>query len=346
MQKVVVGLSGGVDSAVAAGLLREQGWDVQGVTLKLLEYSSDEAPGCCTATDIFDANKTCSTLNVEHLVISRKKAFSSMVIQPYLEGLSSGINVNPCVSCNNTVKLPTLLEVASHLGIAHVATGHYARKHNGLLMRATDRSKDQTYFLWELTPDLIERLLFPLGELTKTKVRELASKFGLSVANKQDSVDLCFLEGGTKADFAEKHGVGVVPGEIRDTDGNLLGTHEGISKFTPGQRVRIPGSSTQRYVLKVVGNDILAGTKEETRTNKISLRNVVWHIDPDFSAPIELMCRYGQRDIPTVERIEPAEDGTTTVYLNSPVSGIAPGQSGVFYQNDCVIGGGFFVREP
>lgn len=346
MQKVVVGLSGGVDSAVAAGLLREQGWDVQGVTLKLLEYSSDEAPGCCTATDIFDANKTCSTLNVDHLVISRKKAFTSKVIQPYLDGLSSGVNVNPCVSCNNTVKLPTLLEVASHLGITHVATGHYARKRKGLLMRAVDLTKDQTYFLWELTPNLVDRLLFPLGELTKTEVRDLASKFGLSVANKQDSVDLCFLEGGTKAEFAEKHGIGVSPGEIRDVQGNVLGTHEGVSKFTPGQRVRISGMTTQRYVLKVIGNDILAGTKEETKTDKVYLRDVVWHVDPDPSKPLEIMCRYGQRDIPTVRKVDLIADGVNVVHLNSLVSGIAPGQSGVFYQDDCVVGGGFFVGEP
>ena len=347
-KKVLIGLSGGVDSAVAATLLKQQGYEVIGVTLKLLEYTNEESIGCCTAADVIDATRVCDTVGVEHLVISRKKSFKQKIIDTYLDGHRQGVFHNPCITCNTTIKLPSLFEIADHMGIPYVATGHYARIENGLIKRAKDLSKDQSYFLWETPPEQINRLLFPLGEYTKTEVRELARKFGLRVADKKDSTNLCFLEGGTKEEFMERHNVGTEQGEIIDNQtGTVLGHHAGYSKYVPGQRTGIGASASgkPRYVLRVIPstNQVVVGTKEEAASNVASIRNARW-INGSPSTLLRGICRYGQKEnLPDVQ-ITSCNEDNWTVKFNTDIHGIASGQSLVLYDtNDCVVGGGFLV---
>lgn len=337
--KVIVGLSGGVDSAVAAAILKEKGFDVVGVTLSLLTYTSEDSVGCCSFNDTIDATKVCDIIGIEHLVVSRRKNFKAQVIDPYIAGHKAGIVHNPCVTCNNQVKIPTLVDFAKHLGANYVATGHYAKVIDGKIVRGDDANKDQSYFLWDLPRETVKHLLFPLGEMNKSEVRDIAHKLGLPVAAKKDSTNLCFLEGGTVNDFLNKHGVDFPSGNIIDTQGNLLGTHKGINGFVPGQRLPMAsGDGKPKFVLKVIPekDTIMVGSKEETYRNTVEIARYGWvdGVAPTSFEGINAVCRYRQSPIPVL-----SIQGQT-VFLDGTVSGATPGQSIVFYKGDTVIGGG------
>ena len=346
MAKVLVGLSGGVDSAVVAAMLKQQGHEVYGYTLKLLEATSEDSEGCCTFKDIRDARLICDKMGIEYLVTNWKQYFKKNIIDKYIQGAREGIAYNPCVSCNSTVKLPVLVAVANHFGCDYVATGHYARVKNGRITKAKNSKKDQSYFLWETPPHLVERFLFPLGEFeSKDDTRSLARQFGLHVADKKDSTDLCFLEGGTKEVFLAKHGIDTEnsPGDFVDSAGGVIGRHNGYARFVRGQRAGIGGTSTPRYVLNVLpaSNRVVVGSREQASNATIRLGGSRMDYAGDTTL-LTAVLRYQSSPVP-VEAIRCLPDGGAEVSLGTPVFGAAAGQSCVFYRDDEVVGGGIIV---
>lgn len=342
--KVVIGMSGGVDSAVAALLLKQQGYEVIAVTLSLFAYTTEDSGGCCSFNDTIDATKVCTMLGIEHLVISRRNKFLAEVIKPYILGSANGTTPNPCVSCNNTIKIPSLVDIANHIGAQYVATGHYSRIVGGKIAKGLDESKDQSYFLWELcSKDILDRLLFPLGNMTKTQVRAIAAENNLPLASKHDSMNLCFLEGKSKEEFLSEHGVGTTSAEVVEQTTNkvLLKNHKGLNGYTPGQRLGGYASSDgkPRFVLKVLPetNQVIVGLKEDLAATNIKLDKIVLSksINPD--SPIFAVCRYKN------SQVQIRSLNSDSIELLSPVYGIAPGQSVVFYQDDMVVGGGIIV---
>ena len=341
MAKVLVGLSGGVDSAVVAALLKQQGHEVFGYTLKLLETTSEESEGCCTFKDIRDARMVCDQMGIEYLVTNWKQQFKKNVIDRYLDGAKQGIAYNPCVTCNSTIKLPVLAAVANHFGCEYIATGHYARVNNGRITKAKNLKKDQSYFLWETPASVVSRLIFPLGDFdSKDDTRALAREFGLHVANKKDSTDLCFLGGGTKEEFLERNNVVSSGGNFVDTDGKVVGKHDGYTKYVTGQRAGIGGGT--RYVLDVVHStgNIVVGSREQASVRSINLRNA----RIDFNGSVEnitAVTRYHSSPV-TVEAITGSGEDYNVTLCDS-VFGAAKGQSCVFYRGDEVVGGGIIA---
>lgn len=350
--KILVGMSGGVDSAVVAALLKRDGHEVFGYTLKLLETTKgDESEGCCTFKDIRDAQMVCDTIGIEYLVTNWKKVFKTNVIDQYVAGAKEGIAYNPCVTCNSTVKLPVLFAVANHLHCDMVATGHYARIKNGRIARAANLAKDQSYFLWEADPKILERFVFPLGDIpSKDDTRKLAEEFGLtSVSKKKDSHDLCFFEGGTKTEFLEKHIPPATGKFVDNSTGKVVGTHEGFSNFVPGQRAKIAGSSSPRFVLKVLpsSNEVLVGSKEDAGVTEVII-NRSRIVSGATDIPLWGVMRY--RGVPApIKAIRPLpgdlDNSRMVVEFQEMVFGVSPGQSLVFYgEDDTVFGGGVIEK--
>ncbi len=346
--KVVIGLSGGVDSAVAAAILKQQGYEVVGVTLSLFAYASEDGKGCCSFSDTIDATQVCDLLGIEHFVFSRRKTFKSEIIDKFVDGHKNWIVTNPCISCNTLVKMPTLLLAADQIGAEFVATGHYANiNDDGILCRGTDRNKDQSYFLWQLPPASLKRILFPLGGMNKPQVRDLAEKFNIHIAKKKDSINLCFLEGGKASDFLSVRGVGNETGDFIDQSGNKLGTHKGLNRYVRGQKADVVSKDGKpKFVLNVIHetNSIVIGQKEEAFVDNILIKDVIFHSEEIFDSEnlsvFGAVCRYGVDAIP-IKSIIKNEDGTVKFYLTNPVYGIARGQEVVFYKNDNeVVGGG------
>jgi tRNA-specific 2-thiouridylase len=342
--KVIVGLSGGIDSAVAAALLKQQGYEVIGVTLSLFAYASGDGKGCCSFSDTIDATQVCDLLGIEHFVFSRRKSFGNEVINKFVEGHKNGEVVNPCVTCNNLIKIPSLVQAAMHYKADFIATGHYANVENGLLTRGDDLSKDQSYFLWELPTSIVSRMLFPLGKMTKPEVRKLAEKMGIHIAKKPDSVDLCFLEGKKASDYLAERGVGTDAGSVVDDSGINLGSHSGLGRYVVGQRLSIPSKDGKpKYVLKVIPetNTIVAGNREDAFFSSIKIKETVFHDKIQSVENISAVCRY-QTDAVKVKSILPlSEEDSFQVELETPVYGVSRGQSLVFYRNNKeVVGGG------
>lgn len=346
MAKILVGLSGGVDSAVTAALLKRQGHEVLGYTLKLLEQEStnNSDGGCCSFKDIRDARMVCDKMGIEYLVTNWRDTFKKNVIDRYVEGAKDGITHNPCVTCNSTIKLPVLVAVANHFGCDYVATGHYARvsPDGQRVVRARNAAKDQSYFLWETPTHLLSRIMFPLGEFeSKDDTRALAREFGLHVAEKRDSTDLCFLGGGTKQEFLARSGVQSSPGSFLSPDGASLATHTGYTKYVPGQRAPLGGPGGPKYVLRVIPSSggVVVGTREQGLTTIVALRDTRMPQEGDLSGMVAVL-RYHSTPV-TVKALRGlGGDGLASLELADPVFGVSPGQSCVFYKNDEIAGGG------
>jgi tRNA-specific 2-thiouridylase len=352
--RTLVALSGGVDSAVAAELLKADGAEAVGVTLQLWDDpATDGTASCCSPQAVTQARRLAHELDMPHFTVDLRDPFRKGVVDPYLAAFDEGLTPNPCVGCNGHVRFDALDEMRERLGARALATGHYARierdRHGPLLAAATDDNKDQTYMLAAVEPRLIERLEFPLGALTKPEVRARARAAGLAVAEKPESQDLCFLAGIGRDGFIERHaGRGDEPGPILDTDGRELGRHRGAYKYTVGQRRGLGVAAPQPlYVLDVdpSENAVTVGTIEQLETTGVRLLGV--RLLRDASEVDRVKLRY--RNSPTPCRVnEMASAGRhreLTVELETPVAGAAPGQIACLMRGEAVVGWATIARK-
>ena len=346
----LVAMSGGVDSAVAAHLCAQAG-PTMAVTLELwADAENDAERSCCSATAVAQARSLAHRMGIPHLTIDLREEFRAGVVEPFIAGYAAGETPNPCVGCNGHVRLDAMLELADRLGCAHLATGHYARTAESadargpLLRAAADSAKDQTYMLAALKPESLARMRFPLGELRKPEVREIAARAGLPVASKVDSQDLCFLAGTSRARFMERHGdIHARPGEIVNSAGSVLGKHEGQHRFTVGQRRGLNlQSSEPLFVLHKDGPSgrIVVGPRDQLRTDQVAIRGARLHREGSRVDRVKL--RYRQRPLSATLAGEAGEGRhrSLSLKLAEPVDGAAPGQLACLMDGDLVVGWG------
>ena len=336
-------MSGGVDSSVAAALLHEAGHDVVGVTLHLWDAEGEHKVGrCCAPEDRDDARRSCEHLGVPHYVMDEREAFREHVIEPFLDEYRSGRTPTPCVHCNRTVKLVQLAALADRLGCSRIATGHYARMVDGRLLRGRDRVKDQSYFLFGVPSDVLARMIFPLGDMVKDESRAHARRLGLPNADKPDSQELCFVPDGDVLGFSQRERGPSGAGSIVTEGGELVGSHDGVERFTIGQRknLGLGGGSAARYVLKVVGNDVVVGDAEALMHDELEVAEASW-LKP-ASGAFEGHVRIRYRHDPAPARIVPSDAGFR-VRFEQPQRAITPGQAAVVYVGDEVHAGGFIT---
>lgn len=346
--RVVVAMSGGVDSSVAAALMAERGFEAVGVTLKLLKRA-DTGFGCCgSPVDIDDARRVCESLGIPHYVLELSELFEDKVIRPFVEAYLSARTPNPCVECNRSLKFGYLLGLAEAWGCSHVATGHYARVEGGRLLRAVDESKDQTYFLYSLTPRELSRVAFPVGELTKAQVRQKARSLGLKTADKAESQEICFVPGRDYRAFVAGReeaasAAAFAPGPVRDSRGRELGRHAGLASYTVGQRKGLGLSGGEpRYVVRLEPetNTLFVGGASEALCSEVSVSAVSWTAGSPPAGPLRASVRLRHRHQPAAALVTPTPDGGARVSFDSPQRASAPGQAAVFYDSTSVLGGG------
>jgi tRNA-uridine 2-sulfurtransferase len=349
-ETVVVGMSGGVDSSVAAALLKEQGYKVIGVMLRLwTEPGMEFENRCCTPDDMAAARRVAAMLDIPFYALDVRDRFRSQVVQAFIDGYEEGITPNPCMTCNRSIRWGFLLSQAESMGGSYLATGHYARVQkdaNGRvsLKRAVDEQKDQSYIISVLSQEQLSKTIFPLGEFHKTEVRELARKFGLPVAEKADSQDLCFLGNGNYHQFLIRNAPDTMkPGEIVNTIGQVIGTHEGLAFYTIGQRKGLKISSpVPLYVIdkQVEKNLLVVGTAEELGGSDILVRQFHWINQPPTVEKLraEIKIRYKSRFLPG--DLYPEDAGSVRIHLDEPARDITPGQLAVVYLEDSVLGSG------
>ncbi len=353
MSKVVVAMSGGVDSSVAAALLKEQGHDVIGMMLRLWsEPGKEDSNRCCTPDSMAQARRVAAKLDIPFYVIDAKDVFHKTVVQYFLDGYARGETPNPCLICNRQIRWTFLLDHALALDAEYMATGHYVRiTKNEIgksqLLRAVDRSKDQSYVLHVLTQDKLKHALFPIGDYPKTEIRAIAERYGLPTASRKDSQDLCFLAGEDYRTFLERNAAEMLqPGEILTQAGAPVGAHNGLANYTIGQRKGLGiASPVPLYVLgkDAATNSLIVGTQEELGMRDLTARDVNWL---SGEAPTELFraevkIRYTAKE--AAAWVMPLDGRNVKVQFDAPQRDITAGQAAVFYQGDLMIGGGIII---
>ena len=350
MNKVVVGLSGGVDSSVAAATLHHQGYEVIGLTLWLMK-----GKGQCCSEGMVDAARLCEELGIPHHIVDSRDVFQENIIDYLVSGYEAGITPLPCSQCNRAVKFAPMLEYAkTELGTDKIATGHYARinydssSDRYQLLRAVDRNKDQSYFLYDLTQELLAGSVFPLGNQTKEETRKVATEFGLATADKPESQDLCLVEAhGSMQTFLDRY-INRAEGDIVDMEGNVLGKHTGVHHYTIGQRRGLGIAAPEPlYVVKLdaVMNRVVVGDRHAGGKLECTASRMNWISIPRPTTPIraEVQIRYRSQPVPA--QIIPLEDSSIKIVFEEHQFGITPGQAAVLYSGELVLGGGIIDRE-
>ena len=349
--RIVVAMSGGVDSSVAAGLLVEQGHDVIGLSMQLYDHSGGESFGsCCTLDDLYDARRVADAIGIPHYIMNFERQFQETVVSNFVREYAAGRTPLPCAHCNSDLKFATLLDRARGLDAERVATGHYARvdrspEGHWLLRRSTDPEKDQSYFLASLTQAQLARASFPVGGLSKTDVRAHAHRLGLQVADKADSQEICFVPDGDYASFVSRHEPAVTrAGSIVDGHGHALGTHSGVHRFTVGQRKGLGLSGpSPLYVLKIEAESgrVTVGPRAALERTTLTASGLNWIAGdaPRDWQPASAQIRHRHAAAPGQVRAT-GSDGAEFVF-EEPQLAVAPGQAVVFYNGDLVIGGGW-----
>ena len=369
--KIAVAMSGGVDSSAAAAILKEQGHELVGFTMQLwdqrrginVDENGDPLPSrCCSLDDVYDARRVAEELDFPFYVLNLERDFERDVIQPFITSYLSGETPIPCVSCNSRLKFASLDRLALSLGCEKVATGHYARvefdpsTNRYKLLRGKNYDKDQSYFLWELTQAQLSRALFPLGEMSKPEARDAARQHGLiGVSEKKESQEICFVPDGDYAGFIDRYleaenSTDRLPGsgEIVDKSGSVIGHHEGIHRYTIGQR-RGLGIADERplYVISIDANKnrVTAGSSEELLSSEFTAAGVNWIAFDDPTEPVRADVRVRYRHTAAPATITPLKDVRARIIFDEPQRAITPGQATVFYRGDEVVGGGWIVKS-
>lgn len=368
--KLAVAMSGGVDSSAAAAILKEQGHDLVGFTMQLwnqrrgisVDENGEPLPSrCCSLDDVYDARRVAEELGFPFYVLNLEREFERDVVQPFVASYLSGETPIPCVSCNSRLKFASLDKLAESLGCDKVATGHYARvefdqeAHRYRLFRGRNLDKDQSYFLWELTQEQLSRAMFPLGEMSKPEVREVARASSLAVAEKKESQEICFVPDGDYAGFIDRYlaaenSEGRLPGEgeIVSSSGEVMGQHSGIHHYTIGQR-RGLGIAHERplYVINIdaAKNRVVVGSSEELLSREFIAAGVNWIAFDQPMAEVRAEVRVRYRHMPEPATITPLAENRVRVVFDEPQRAITPGQTTVFYRGDEVVGGGWIVKS-
>jgi tRNA-specific 2-thiouridylase len=354
-KKVMVGMSGGVDSSVAAALLLEKGYDVIGVTMHMWEDPTMEGEdvredACCSLSAVEDARRVANKLNIPHYVMNFKDIFKKTIVDYFIDDYLKGRTPNPCIACNKYIKFGIFIDKALSMNVDYIATGHYARieyddnKNRYLLKKALTKDKDQSYALYNITKENLGRVLFPLGNYVKEEVRDIAKKYELPVASKPDSQEICFIQDNDYVGFINRMiKTNTKPGYFVDTKGNILGKHKGIINYTIGQRKGLGiAFGKPMFVVKIdsKNNQVVLGEADEVFSNELIAEDLNFLSIDTLKEPMRVNAkiRYSAKEAPSV--IYPLENGEVKVVFDQPQRAVTPGQSIVFFDGDTVVGGG------
>jgi tRNA-uridine 2-sulfurtransferase len=368
--RIAIAMSGGVDSSTAAAILKESGYELIGFSMQLWDQrrnlsreDSAKTGRCCSLEDLYDAREVAARLGIPYYIVDFQKEFERTVVRDFVENYRNGLTPSPCVLCNSHMKFDHLLRMAEEIRASRVATGHYARvtrdEESGryILWQARDKNKDQSYFLFELNQSQLAKAIFPLGDLDKQEVRQIARRYNLPVAEKQESQEICFIPDGDYAAFIERHyrevagSLAVNPfsdGCIVNTDGKVLGQHTGIHHFTIGQRRGLGiAHSCPLYVLEIRPEDniVVVGERSQLGKRRCRVVRLNWISIPDLIEPLRVHARIRSRHKEAPATIVPGEKGSVEVTFDAPQPAISPGQACVFYQAERVVGGGWIARD-
>ena len=351
-RRVVVAMSGGVDSSVSAALLKEQGYEVTGVSLQLYDPVPRE-PGCriktcCSLDDVMDAARVAKKLGIPFEVIDMRAEFKELVIEYFIAEYAAGRTPNTCIRCNDLIKFDLLLKKAKEMGADLLATGHYARiAEDGdgrkWLLAGLDPAKDQSYFLFTLTQEQLQQVVFPVGMLEKSEVRKLAAEFKLPVAQKHESQEICFIPDNDYVSFLENHGVTQKPGDIVTSDGTVVGRHSGVHRYTVGQRKGLGVAWRHPLHVRAIDTDmnrIVVGDREELETSSLTAARATWNTAPT-TAGFRATCRIRYRHQPAPCGVVMLPENRFEVHFDLPQTSVTPGQAAVLYDGERILGGGW-----